>query len=133
MKRKSSLPKNLLAGIVATLPFLENRYTPNFPTLDEIVQKDDTLQVDDEVEEVPNSSIPRGITAFWSPKYQRGAVKKDIPEFYKRHGKIHEYKHKYGLDGSPHGEHLADAYAAAETGNPDLIRGPFYRPPIFLG
>jgi len=83
---------------------------------------------------VLNSEFPREVLGYFSPSGKRGAYGKDHQQILVEHLKHHEnLAHNIlGIDGSPHGEHLADSYAAERTGNTDLIRGPFYRPPINL-
>ena len=56
------------------------------------------------------------------------AIGKDLPHREKRHARAHELAHKNGTRD----EYQADLLAAQETGDVSMIRGPFYRPPIWL-
>lgn len=89
--------------------------------------------MESKIVEIANSSLPRGVSGFYEPAKDKGAIGRDLPGFYKEFVRQHEIAHALGADGSAHGEYLADVYAAERTGNPNLIRGPFYKPPIWLG
>ena len=86
---------------------------------------------------IPSSTLPKNVSGFVNPGTQsgeglRGFYGADSQSDYSEFVKHHELAHAFGIDGSPRGEYLADTYAASRTGNPNLIRGPFYRPPINL-
>jgi len=77
------------------------------------------------------SSQISGTYGHFSPGFKTGMFDSSLPMPLQQHVDYHEQNHANGtIDGSPQGEYWADAIAAERTGNPDLIRGPFYRGPV---
>lgn len=106
-----------------------SRYS-SLETKEEKYQRNTLLEklneVDSKISEISNSSLPSGVSGFYSPSADEGAVGRDLPEPYKTFVRQHEIGHALGLRD----EYQTDLYAAARTGHPEFIRGPFYKPPL---
>ncbi|MBU1050925.1 MAG: hypothetical protein KJ718_00010 [Nanoarchaeota archaeon] len=89
--------------------------------------------IEEKIQPVPKSTLPKNIAGFVRSGTQtgeglRGEYGTDFPSPFTLNTMYHEQGHAFGIKD----EHQADLYAAGRTGNPYLIRGPFYRPPINL-